>query len=80
MFGITLKEVQSYMDKKFDAFNKNEQKHRARTDQLFQVIKSLTGQIESLNKKHSRLVAHLGLEYKEEMTKGYVKVKKTKKK
>lgn len=74
----TQAELQSYIDKKLDAFFKKE-KGLSR-DQMMQTIRSMAGQIESLNNKHKRLVAHLGLEYKEEMTKGYVKVKKTKKK
>jgi len=75
MFGVKIKDVQSYVDKKFHGFVK-EIKNVTATKQELQ---SLQGQYSSLERKFKKLVEHLGVEYSETCSKGFTKVKKTKK-
>ncbi len=80
MFGVKMSAVQSYVDKKFDAFSKYFNKNIVNELATRQQVQSLQGQLDSMTAKYKKLVEYLGLEYKEEVVKGYSKVKKTKKK
>lgn len=75
MFGVTLKEVQSYVDKKL---SKGLHVCLSKTADPKQV-NSLHSRVDKLTNRLAMLEEYLKVEYKEESVRGYVKIKKSKK-
>lgn len=77
MFGVSLKEVQSYMDKKFNGFKA---KYNFDSHVYESQIRSLQSRLDSQQARLKKLTEYLGVEYSETCTKGFSKIKKTTKK